>query len=1231
MTTSTANQMLPTMGASVPRRSRLGRMIVASCVAVTMVTPTLRGQAASVSPQAVLLTDVRPSGALTVLNPNDAPITVGLSTRYGWVATEGGTGRTIVRFADDSVAPANSAARLVRFAPARFQLAPGASQVVRFVAVVPPTLPDGEYWARVTVAASGASDGPVDSTVRVSGSVNIEVQTVVPLFFRKGRVATALTGTLPPVTRHQDTLRIDPQFERVGGAASIGMLRIDVLDRDNGVLTTVARQLAVYDRLAPRYEVVLPEALVRRATRVRLSVQANRPDLPEGLPLPFPPLVLTADVAADSMANEMMPDSELIDASPAAGFDDQTQDGRATWSPVLSLVNAEAEACALPEGMVGIAGGFLYAEALARGPDAGTDVAAAISPELPMHETDDLAVEAPQDLRPQQVIGDAMGDTIPAARSDSVPARRPDAPRRDTTIASRVPSPLSPAVPDDDALSILAVVYGDEELGTLFTQEGAVPNRPLLPLMRFGGLIGAQIQVSRTGSEIRLRMPSVLATEGFVDLSTGRATRQTVGGQEETRSFVPGLPRRADDDWFVDAELLEWLTGIGLRIDVGTASLLLDARRERIPRFAMQLARRDRRFATGDPLFATPPSSRERMHWGGFAPTSLSATYLHSVDNQTGDFSSAMTVGTTVFGGGLAVDLRANRFAHRTRAIADVSWMGGNPMNRYLRQWRLGTGSSTGPVAMTGRGVSLSNSPFLRSQQLGAIVRSGTAPPGAEIELTRNGQVIGVTIADSSGRWTLPMPVDFGQNTIDIAIYTAQGVTRQSTLLSLEQDLIPARTIEYGLTVQDNDTPDSECRRRLSPCGYVANADVRVGLATRYTARFGAYELRPQDGGMAQRVPYAALVASPLDWMQVRGEATPEGWWRARAVMQPSLHLRVEAGEEAMPSGAIPFWLHQQGQLRTRERNAGLTVRPLRDLGRAWVSSQWRTAEGVRGRVNLVTGTAGVRLWRTLVQATFDQVQSQDSLGGQFAASTRGASLTLPQVPRGPQWLRRSFVVLSAATDEHWRPRFVSSQLSMNLFRRLFVQGGVDWVRGSRTPAFRMQIQHQGSLAMLFQDIASGIGGGVQSTTTVMGTATMSAQRAGVQLSSDFVALRSTVSGIAYEDRNGNGRFDPTEPRLPDVAIRVAGQVVRTDEQGRYLVRGLPVMDAIPVAPALETVLAMDGRTLVPATSREWAMLVPFGETRIDVPFVAEGTIPHTSAAPSMHGTAGAAPAPHTP
>lgn len=1082
------------------------------------------------SPQALLLTDRRPSGALTVLNPNAEAIDVRLTVRYGWVASDSASGRTLVRFLADSEAPAHSAARFVRFAPARFRLPPGGSQVVRFVAVAPAGIADGEYWGRVAVSAAAVdSASAFDSPVRLAGSVNVNVETVLPLFYRQGRVATTLATTIPPPHWQGDSLLVQPHFRRGEGGASIGMARVEALDRAGSVLASVSRQLAVYTTLDPLF--ILPVNASQRAAvaKVRVSVVSARPDLPEGLALPFLPVA--AEVAAPPPG----------DPNPAIDAD-------------------------VPWRLAPVPGGPSPVEP---------------EPSTPPGDS----------VRGAPVRRDSTrGSGTPGSRTDTV----------SRTSGSSLPLASSPS--GADALAILAVVVGDLELGAIFTREGRSADRPAIPVRRFLELLGMPVELIGGVDGLRVRIPTARPARATLNPLTGRATRQAEHGVEAVRAFGPGIGVERDDEWYVDVEVLEWLTSLTLRIDVASASLLVEARRDRIPRFAAELARSDRQGVRTDVApFAF--GARETLQSNGLGPRGAVLTYDHSFDNQSGDYVSYATVGTTLLGGGLAMDLRAMRQGVFSRQSADVSWMGGSPLNRWLRQWRLGSGASTGPAFMSGRGVALSNSPFMRTRQLGSLTRTGTAPPGAEIELTRNGQVIGVTIADSTGHWSLPMQVDFGQNSVEIAIYTPQGVTRQSAMLNLESDLIPARTVEYGVTLQDNDGPESECRRGLLPCGVVSNADVRVGLSTRYTVRAGAYALRPRTGGALEPVPYAGLVGSPTDWLQVRGERARTGWWRARGVLQPSLRVRVEAGQEAVDPANAPFWLRTQSQFRSRETYGGLTLRPLPgDLGRAWLSTQWRQQLGTRGDVALLTATAGVRMGRALLQANYDRAETRDPLIGRTHITSPGASLTLPQVPRGPQWLRRTFVSVASSMDEQRLLRSVSTQFSASVARTMLLQGGVDWVRGTRQPLLRLQFQHHGGLATVLQDLVTGSSGQVHSATSVMGTASVTGT-SGVSLSGDFVALRARVAGVAYEDRNGNGRFDPDEPRLSDVTIRVGGQTVRTDSRGRYQVLGLPVMDAVAVAAGTEAVLSLDGRELMPTRSRAWVLLVPYGESRVDVAF----------------------------
>jgi P pilus assembly chaperone PapD len=1105
------------------------------CICALLIAVRLPAQAASVSPQAVVMSDRAPSGALTVLNPNDGPIEVSLSLRFGWVETDSATGRTVVRLTDDSLSRGNSAVSIVRFAPSRFRLAAGTAQVVRFVAVPGASLPEGEYWARVLVSAKAADGGlPSGETgVAATGKVNIEVQTVLPVFFRKGRVQTGLSADVGSAEWHGDTITVRPTFTRLGTGVALGALRLEALDHRDRVLASANRQLAVYRALSPSFELPVAPEDAARVTSIRLTVTSQRPDLPEALPLPFPSVVQRVPVPPRPSP------SDLGIVQPRRSSGGPSADDDPWWIPTI-------------EGSERIAG------------------------------------------------LDTLSRANLAPATDSVPARL--RPNRDTTTA-RDSLAVIP-----DAMGILAVVYNDDELGTVFTRVGATQERPQIPLRQFASLLGIQIGTAASTNTIELRVPTFRAIEATYEPRSGRATRRAFGGRTETQEFPADTVGPDGGEHFLDLAPLEWITGIALQLDVASASLLLVAERSSIPRFASAIARAERRRATAEESWPSVRSSGERLIHGGWLPDGISTTYTHNFDNQSGDYASQATIGTTVLGGGLLADVRATRFGNFEHRHAEVGWIGGNPMNRFIRQVRLGSGTSTGLTPLAGRGIALTNAPFLRSRQLGSMTRSGTAPPGAEIELSRNGQVLGVTVADSAGNWVLPVPIDFGQNALELAIYTPDGVSRRATLLSLESDLIPARSVEYGLTIQDNDTPESDCRRRLGQCGLVSNVDLRVGLTSRYTARIGAYELRPRDGSPAQRLPYASVVGSPTDWLQVRGEGAQRGWWRGRAVVQPSLRLRVEVGSEAVDPQQPPFWMSTLSQSFRRETSGAITVRPLsRDLGKAWFSAQWRRAESQRGSAAVLTTTAGVRFARTLVQATYDRIEAQSPVVPRFISGRPGATVTVPQITQGPRWLRRTFASISTRFTERRQVELVSSQLSTNVSRGIFLQGGVDWVRNGGS-SMRMQLQYQGRMATFFQDVVGGMTGRARSTTSVMGSATMS--RRGMQLDGDVVALRARVSGVAYEDRNHNGRFDPDEPRLADVPVRVGGQSVRTDHLGRYIVTGLPVLDAMAVQADVDSFLAQDGRILMTGQSRQWAMLAPFGDTRIDLAFVDETTRP---------------------
>jgi P pilus assembly chaperone PapD len=277
---------------TVLRSLRAIRAVLLTSILSVVGVPSAHAQAASVSPQALLLTSQSRVGTLHVLNPYTTPIEVVIDLRYGYVSTDS-AGRAVVTLPDDSVAAPNSAVPLLRLTPARFVLAPGEVQLVRVAAFPPADLKEGEYWARIGVRAIPPSSGGGANAGGISVGVGIQVKTVLPVFYRHARVNTGVQMATIAPQRLSDSLIVQPTFTRSGSAAALLAVETVITDADGAVISRSLRQAAVYHTLSPRYALALTPEQWARATSVRVTATSQRPDLPAGLPLPVVPVSQT--------------------------------------------------------------------------------------------------------------------------------------------------------------------------------------------------------------------------------------------------------------------------------------------------------------------------------------------------------------------------------------------------------------------------------------------------------------------------------------------------------------------------------------------------------------------------------------------------------------------------------------------------------------------------------------------------------------------------------------------------------------------------------------------------------------------------------------------------------------------------------------------------------------------------------------------------------------------------
>lgn len=267
----------------------LSRLVL---LALLVAPATALGQGVLVAPHAVVIDHRTRSGSLNLYNPGDTPAEVTLSTFFGYPVTDS-AGEFELRTVERPEATMPSAAGWIQAFPKRMLLGPKERQTVRLLARPPARLEDGEYWARLIVAAKGGTVpvSGVDTSSGVTVGLNLEVRTVLPLQYRKGNVAASARLTALAARIEGDSLAVRMRLERQGTAAFIGTVRGTLSDSSGGTVAAFSSPVAVYYEVEPRFTVPLPGGrLPPGRYLLRTEVAAERDDLAPETILPARPV-----------------------------------------------------------------------------------------------------------------------------------------------------------------------------------------------------------------------------------------------------------------------------------------------------------------------------------------------------------------------------------------------------------------------------------------------------------------------------------------------------------------------------------------------------------------------------------------------------------------------------------------------------------------------------------------------------------------------------------------------------------------------------------------------------------------------------------------------------------------------------------------------------------------------------------------------------------------------------
>jgi P pilus assembly chaperone PapD len=251
------------------------------------IAPPLAGQGVLIAPTTVIIDARSRTSSVLLVNQGEEPAEVEISTFFAYTVTDS-TGQLQLYTPDSLDAGLISAAEWIRAFPRRMTIAPRSQQTVRLLATPPADLPDGEYWARLAVLARGGRV-PIESTSdtsTVNVGLSIEVRTLLPVLYRKGKVETGVALSGLRAERVADSVVVRGRLERQGNAAMIGTLRSELVDPAGRVRASFSQPVSTYLALEPRF-VTPADSLPAGDYTLRMEVSAERRDLPPEALLPF--------------------------------------------------------------------------------------------------------------------------------------------------------------------------------------------------------------------------------------------------------------------------------------------------------------------------------------------------------------------------------------------------------------------------------------------------------------------------------------------------------------------------------------------------------------------------------------------------------------------------------------------------------------------------------------------------------------------------------------------------------------------------------------------------------------------------------------------------------------------------------------------------------------------------------------------------------------------------------
>jgi hypothetical protein len=721
------------------------------------------------------------------------------------------------------------------------------------------------------------------------------------------------------------------------------------------------------------------------------------------------------------------------------------------------------------------------------------------------------------------------------------------------------------------------------------------PDAVLLALVRDSTMLLSADQFFHL---VELRTTSVVPDESYELVEEPQGTRVVFSTPENTAArsgsvftIPPSHATWIDSSYYVSTQVLA--AALDVTMEVDWVDLVVAVRSaDRLPVFQRLERERRRSLALGTSA-PTVPAYDYQLRPNVADGAVLDWRLTSSTRDPFNASGVELGLGIQLLGGSLDA-----RHTERTTAVGRlhstlVSWNKAWPQHKWLRQFALGDIASTGWRRRLVRGVSISNSPFLRPSSFADQWLVGTLPAGWEVELYHNKRLVGFTVVDDTELYRFQVPVRYGQNPLDVVAYGPNGerlITRRTFVVPANR--LPEGQFEYGISA-------GECQNQ---CQGAFNVDTWYGITSELSIRAGSdFFLRDSLPNLWH--PYGIVAFAPARSLSITMQAVLDGFIEGQFSFTPTPDFELQLQHTEFMSNATQPII--ASRLLERQLRGYLFWRPGKTDRAPFLQLRAQRSETATATFDAarLSATALIPVGRLEVGAE----QSGERFSGQPGRSRRVIDARGAIVLRGPTPLFRStFIHAGIGFDPDSGLARINAGIGRSISRELRLELESGWQRG--ITGFNAQIGITATLPTMraISRNTYNEATGVQGQQLIEGSILWDQQYRRFDFADGRSLGRAGISGEVFVDANGNGVRDPDETGFPDLQLRLGSRRVRTDSLGRF-----STWDFVPFESLLLEIdsLSIDTPLWVPARPLMTVSPGPNSFTYMQIPLVQAGEV----------------------